>query len=193
MRKMTLTTAVVAVMTLTANISFAQTKKYEVKSGIVTYEVTITMNGKTISTEKNILYFDEYGSKERSDKFKKEAIVGSSIYNGKTRYELNHKKKTYGEIQSAGSVGYKVNFNDIPEEDRKSGNAKKLTNETILGKSCETYSYEKIKSKFSGYRGVLFLQETSSANLVTTQKAIKFEEVNVSSDKFTVPNDYTKP
>ena len=155
---------VIVTLTLVVNFVFAQTKKYEVKSGVVTYEVTVVMNGKTISTNKNVLYFDEYGKKEREDKFNREVLIGSSIYNGKTRYEVNHKKKNYSEMP-ANSIGYKVNFADLPEADRKSGNAKKLPNETILGKSCETYTYQKTNSKYAGWKGILFFLETSSGGL----------------------------
>lgn len=183
---------IIAGMTLVINFSFAQSKKYDVKSGVVTYEVSVVMNGKAISSNKNILYFDDYGLKEREDKYEKGILVGSSIYDGKKRYEINHKKKTYSEIPSGGSVAYKVNFNGIPEADRKSGNAKKLPDEIILGKTCETYTYEKAKAKYAGWKGILFLLETNTGSLESKQKAIQFEETSVGPDKFTVPGDYTK-
>lgn len=40
-----------------------QTKKYDIKSGIITFETTVKMMGMTI-TKKSIVYFDEYGMKE---------------------------------------------------------------------------------------------------------------------------------
>ena len=41
----------------------AQTKKYDIKSGIVTFDITIIM-GDTKLANKSIVYFDDYGMKE---------------------------------------------------------------------------------------------------------------------------------
>jgi hypothetical protein len=44
-------------------------KKYDIKSGIITFETTMEMAGMNIKT-KTILYFDDYGIKECQEEYK---------------------------------------------------------------------------------------------------------------------------
>jgi hypothetical protein len=165
-----------------------------VKSGVVTYEVSMTMNGKTISTNRNIVSFDDYGLKERQDKYDKGVLVGSSLTDGKSRYELIHKNKTYFEVPAGpGSMGvaYRARFEDIPEKDRTSGKAKKLPNETLLGKPADVYTFGEVK--FVGWNGILLLHDQKvGSNMRSVQKAVKIEETSVPAHTFTVPAGYTK-
>ena len=50
------------VLTL-SSVGIAQAKKYDIKSGIVTFETT-TLLGKITMTEKSVVYFDNFGMKE---------------------------------------------------------------------------------------------------------------------------------
>ncbi len=170
----------------TENISFPQ--KYGVKSGTITYEVVVQVGAITDVTQ-NVLYFDDYGITERIDIIEDGILKSSNlaIKNGR-RYQLNHTKKTYLDIDT-NSRGweYKVDWNEVSERSKADGTAKKLPNETHLGKDCETYTYS--TTKYSGWEGILLFQQQKSF----TKTATGFEEGDVPADTFKIPTDYTKP
>lgn len=169
-----------------------QTKKYQIKSGIITLE-SITEMGSVKLTEKKVLYFDDYGMKEREDSYEGETLKSSFMSDGKELITLIHGTKTFLKSGKAfRGTAYKVDFNEISQEDKDAGKAKKLNEETILGKTCEVYSYETngIKSKYAGWNNICLLSEAVMGETKTIVKATKIEEVDVPADKFTIPADY---
>src|SRR5687768_12326464 len=56
----------------------AVVKKYQIKSGIITFQETANMGSMKISSKK-VLYFDDYGMKEREDSFDDEGQLKESF------------------------------------------------------------------------------------------------------------------
>jgi hypothetical protein len=116
-----------------------QFKKYDVKSGIVTFENVIEM-GTMKMKHKVMVYFDDYGMKECHDNYNGEKLDNSLMSDGKMEYVLHHKEKT---VETRGTAlrgtEFRFDWNEISEKDRTSGNAKKLPNVTVAGKNCESF------------------------------------------------------
>lgn len=172
----------------------AVVKKYQIKSGIITFQETANMGSMKISSKK-VLYFDDYGMKEREDSFDDEGQLKESFMSdGKDLILLMHKDKTaYKRGKAYRGTAYRVDFNEISQEDKASGKAKKLADETILGKTCETYSYEttSLKGKYAGWGNICLLTEAEGSGMKSVAIATSFEEgVDVPADKFTIPSGY---
>jgi hypothetical protein len=168
-------------------------KKYPIKSGIVTFQTTIEIEGAKIE-EKKLLYFDDYGMKEAEDTYEGNVHTKTYLSDGKNLYNLVHASKTafMGEKATKG-VAYRFDWNEISQADKDAGLVKKGPNETIAGKDCEVYIREDkgIKSKFAGWNNITLLSEQESNGTKSTTKAIKVEEVPVPAEKLSVPADYT--
>jgi hypothetical protein len=71
----------------------AQTKKYDVKSGIITFETVIEMGTMKMSN-KIMVYFDDYGMKECHDNYNGEKLATSLFSDGQIEYVVKHGEKT---------------------------------------------------------------------------------------------------
>jgi hypothetical protein len=167
-------------------------KKYPVKSGIITFQTTIEIEGAKID-EKKILYFDDYGMKEAEDTYEGNVHTKTFLSDGKNLYNLVHSSKTafMGEKATRG-VAYRFDWNEISQADKDAGHVKKGPNETIAGKDCEVYIREDkgIKTKFAGWNNITLLTEQESNGTKSTTKAVTVEEVAVPAEKLSVPADY---
>ncbi|HEY9164661.1 MAG TPA: hypothetical protein VIS48_00715 [Candidatus Kryptonia bacterium] len=179
-----------------ALVAGAQTKKYDIKSGIVTYDLTMKMGTMNVKT-KVIVYFDDYGMKECKETYYNEKLSNSYFSDGKELYLLQHKEKLAIKRGTAYSgTEFRVEWTEFgSEKDRQSGTAKKLPNMTILGKSCVTFGTDDGKGSVATYAGwdkILLYLNVKSQGTETTQQAVKLEEnAKVPADKFMVPKDYT--
>jgi hypothetical protein len=81
------TTFLLLFLLLIAFEARTQTKKYGIKSGIVTFETTIKMTGMTI-TKKSIVYFDDYGMKECKESYKNGKLEEPFFSDGKFLYKV---------------------------------------------------------------------------------------------------------
>jgi hypothetical protein len=123
---------------LTFNAS-AQTKKYDIKSCTITFEMTQKMAGLDMKN-KVVLSFDDYGMKECRETYQGDKIREVYFSDGESLYSLNPAKKTAtkrGEADLGTEV--RIDWSDVSSDDKKSGKAKKLPNITIAGKSCESF------------------------------------------------------
>jgi len=170
------------------------TKKYQIKSGIVTFESTSQMGTMKFSGKK-VLYFDDYGMKEREDSYDEAGQVKESFMSdGKDLILLMHQDQAaYKRGKAYRGTAYRVDYNEISQEDKASGKAKKLADETILGKTCETYTYEtdNLKGKYAGWGNICLLTESETSGIKSVVIATAFEEdADVPADKFTIPSGY---
>ena len=112
----------------------AQMKKYDVKSGILTFETKANAAGTTVTT-KSIVYFDDYGVKECKETYEGDAIKESFFSDGKNLYAVYFANKMAMKRGVAHrGTEFQFNWNDISNSDKKSGKAKQLPNLFVAGK-----------------------------------------------------------
>jgi len=168
----------------------AQPKKYDIKSGIITFETTMKMGSMSIVT-KSIVYFDDYGTKECKETYKGDALKESFFSDGKNLYGVYFADKmaTKRGVAYRGTE-FRFNWNEISDKDKKSGKAKQLAGLTVAGKPCESFEYSDrgTTTKYAGWGNICLLTDLTSKNMTSVTKAVKLEEnAKVSGDKFAVP------
>jgi hypothetical protein len=170
-----------------------QFKKYDIKSGIITFETVIDMGTMKIKN-KSMVYFDDYGMKECHDIYAGERLTSSLFSDGQMVYEVNHGKKTASVREKAyRGTEFRFDWNEISEKDRTSGKAKKLPNVAVAGKNCESFMVGSSADKtvYAGYGHVCLMIDLSSSTMRSEIKAVKFEEnAKVPPEKFAVPAGY---
>ena len=79
-----------------------------------------------------------------------------------------------------------MDWNELPEKDKKAGKVKKLPPMKVAGKECE--SFQVSGTTFAGWEGICLFMKTEASSISTVIKAIKLEEnVSVPGKKFLVP------
>lgn len=186
--------AMVLVIIMFLFLFTAQTpvKKYDMKSGIITYELIMKM-GKMEMKSKTVVYFDDYGLKECKDTYSGVNLEESYLSDGKDLFLVKHKqKKAYRQGTASRGTELRVEWTEFgTEKDRQSGKYKKLPAMTVAGKNCEMFEYndgEGTISKYGGWNKILLYQDTQTKSVQSIQRAVKVEEnVTISPDKFKVP------
>ncbi len=167
----------------------AQTKKYDIKSGIVTFETAIKAGSMTIP-KKVILYFDDYGMKECKETYEGDKLAESYFSDGKSLYKVIHADKTaYKAGDAFRGTELKFDWNEVSAKDKKDGTAKKLPDMTVAGKTCQAFQVK--NTTFAGWSGITLLTEMKSKSMSSVSKAVKVEEnAKVPAAKFAVPAGY---
>lgn len=187
----------VAMIVIISN-TLAQTtfKKYDIKSGIITYELVMKV-GTMEMKNKTVVYFDDYGMKECKDTYTGDKVEQSYFSDGKDLYAVKlAKKMAFKQGTAYRGTELRVEWSEFgTEQDRQSGKMKKLPAMTVAGKNCEVFEYNDGKggiTKYAGWNKILLLLDTQMMGTHTIQRAVKVEEnVNVSPEKFKVPAGYT--
>jgi len=171
----------------------AQTKKYDIKSGIITFETTMKMMDMTIIT-KSIVYFDEYGMKECKESYKDSILEESFFSDGKFLYKVAYEQKRALKAGKAiRGTEFKFDWNEISDKDKKTGKAKLLPDMTIAGRICHSFEYfdGDTPTKFAGWSGICLLTEMKTKDMSTLTRALKIEEnAKVPAEKFVLPPGY---
>jgi len=171
-----------------------QVKKYDIKSGIITFEQTITAGKMTIK-DQIVVTFDDYGFKECRDTYSGKTLDESYMSDGKTIYKIKPNQKTaYAMGKAFRGTELKSDWNEVSEKDKKEGKAKMMPAMTVAGKKCEAFQTISgtTTSTFAGFKGVTLFSEVKMGQSTTTTRAIKFEEsVKIPALKFQVPGGYT--
>jgi hypothetical protein len=168
----------------------AQIKKYDIKSGIITFETKADASGMTVTT-KSIVYFDDYGVKECKETYKGDALNESFFSDGKNLFAVYFADKMAVKRGVARrGTEFQFNWNDISDKDKKAGKAKQLPGLYIAGKQCDSFQYSDDGSttKYAGWSRICLLTDLTSKDIHSVTKAVKVEEnAKVSADKFAVP------
>lgn len=164
-------------------------RKYGVKSGIVTYE----HSGFGLTTKK-ILYFDDYGTREAEETYDTDgSLKETNLCDGKNMYILIHKDKAaFSRGGCYRGVAYKFDWDEASRSGDEYKPAK-LSNQSIAGKDCESFSLDVSGNKtiYAGWNNICFLIETPAGNGKVTYKAVSIEEnANVPAEKLKLPADY---
>ncbi len=179
--------------------AFAQApaKKYDMKSGIVTYDQVMKVGTMEIK-KKIIISFDDYGMKECRETFDKDKLEDIYFSDGNFVYAIKPGKKVaFKQEKAYRGVGILADWNQFgTEKDVKSGKIKIKPAITVAGKSCEVFETRdkdgKPTAEYAGYKKVLMYMSTKSTYTDLEQKATKLEEnANIPAEKFKVPSDFT--
>jgi len=173
-------------------------KKYDIKSGIITYETKMEMSGMIINTKK-ILYFDDYGIKESEEEYKTDPETGKETLSARDfvkdgyRYTCSVENKSGAKTKAMG-YGVAAPFNMNEAATLKDNQFKKIADETICGKSCNGFSMVTSSGiiKMYGWNRITLKTtlDNSSMEMKSETVATKIEEnVSIPSDKFEVPKD----
>lgn len=179
-------------------VCLAQTtmKKYDIKSGVVTFEA-ITMMGKMEMKDKAVVYFDDYGMKECKETFSDDKLRESFFSDGKDLYLVKTDQKTAFKRGTASrGTELRVEWMEFgTEKDRQSGVYKKLPVMTVAGKKCEMFEHNDGKgniTQYGGWKKILLFMDMKTKSMQTTQRAVKVEEnAKVPPEKFAVPKGFT--
>ncbi len=167
-------------------------KKYDIKSGIVTFDL-ITKVGTMEMKAKTIVYFDDYGIKECKESYSGDKLVGSTFSDGKNLYQVRYDQKTaYNQGPAYRGTELRVEWSEFgTEKDRQNGTYKKLPTMTVAGKTCEMFESNDGKgniTQYGGWNKILLYLDTQMSGVRTTLRAIKVEDnVKVPPEKFQVP------
>jgi len=184
--------SVAAAVLVVSAMTQAQIKKYDIKSGVITYESLNSFGMKM----KIVVSFDDYGMKECRDTYLGDKLKESFFSDGKNLYRVNHMEKTgYNTGPAYRGTELRVEWTEFgTEADRKSGKYKKLPPRKIAGKNCEMFEYNDGKgtiTQYGGWNKILLYMDVKMKDIETIQRALKVEEnVKVPAEKFSVPKGY---
>ena len=178
---------------LALNVS-GQTKKYDIKSCTITFEMTQKMAGLDMKN-KVVLLFDDYGMKECRETYTGDKISEVYFSDGKDLYSLKPDKKTaFKRGPAYRGTEVKIDWNEISSDDKKTRKAKQLPNMTVAGKTCEAIVVGLAESSttYASWNHVLMLLDMKSKDVSVLKRAVMVDEKTaVSADKFKVPAGYT--
>jgi hypothetical protein len=168
-----------------------QVKKYQIKSGIVTMEMSMTMGSKRVTAIKVVITFDDYGLKECRDTYSGDKIRDSLISDGENLYLVVHGEQA---VYNRGPASQGTEFRFDGERMKSLKEAKKIPNMTIAGKDCEAFELpaQKGVTIMAGWSNICLYMRSSQQSGTVINKAIKLEEnAEIPPDKFKVPSGFT--
>ena len=182
-------------------------KKYDVKSGKITYE--LKGNGNVMgmvqvkSTGKKRVIFDNYGVKNLEEKVevKKETTMGKTktdkthtlmYMNDAIIYKVDFEKKIVNRMKNrgaalAGLFGGGANLKESGEAMMIKMGGKKIGTDKVLGYACVVWDL--MGSKQCMYKGIPLKVEIDVMGMKTTEVATKAEfDIALSKDDFKLPD-----
>ena len=178
---------------LTLELS-GQTKKYDIKSCTITFEMEQKMAELDMKT-KLIVSFDDYGMRECRETYQGGELKEIYLSDGKDLYSLQPVKKTAvkrGKASHGSEIT--IDWNDISSDDKKAGKAKMLPKMTIAGQTCEAFEYVSggESTTYAVWNHILMMIDMKGKQLSMLKKAVIVDEKTpVSPDKFKIPAGYT--
>jgi hypothetical protein len=170
-----------------------QTKKYDIKSCTITFEMTQKMAGLDIKN-KVVLSFDDYGMRECRETYQGDEMKEVYFSDGKDLYKLTPGKKTaFKRGKADRGTEVTIDWSSISSDDKKSGKAKQLPNTIIAGKTCESFVTNSGGSSatYASWNHILMMIDMKSKDMIMLKKAVKVDETTaVSTDKFKIPAGY---
>jgi len=188
--------AIAAMLVFLTLITNSQTKKYDIKSGIITFESTQKMAGLGFDIQnKVVVLFDDYGMRECRETYQGNEIKEVYFSDGKDLYSLQPvKKAAFKRGKAVRGCETTIDWSDISSDDKKAGKAKQLPNITLAGKTCESFEYTSggESTTYAVWNHILMMIDMKSKQMSMLKKAVAVDEKTaVSEDKFKVPAGYT--
>jgi hypothetical protein len=178
-------------------------KKYDIKSGIVTYKTSVMGMDNSM-----ILYFDDFGAREMRETVTEIKMMGTVSRNVAVTLEKDGYRYSYqlenivgkenktskevkkSKVYGSGSADMGSMASTMSEEMKKQYEYKDEGNETVAGVTGTKFSMKMGKTKMSGTLYKKIMLKTVMEMMTIT--AVKFEEnVSIPADKFELPKDYT--
>lgn len=197
MKKMKIWGVVFALILATSTMN-AETKRYEIKSGIIEYAVKGGGNMMGIQTQitgTNKAVFKEWGNVELHQDTTKSVIMGreeqtqqtTKIENGKV-YVVNYDQKAI--VQYDPSTLMQTEYKDLAKSAKEMMlvmGAKKTGEETILDYDCEVWETQQIKLWL--HKGVMLKSEANIMGITHTTEAKNIQfDVSVSDEDLKLPD-----
>ena len=174
--------------------AFTQTRKYDIKSGIVTYDIATTIGDMKVAS-KTIVYFDDYGMKECKETYNGEKLSHVYFSDGKTLYRLiPSQKKAVKSGDAIHGTELRYDWAEASDKVEAERHAKMIPNMIVAGKNCEAFQTTQKETicTFAGWNHILLSFEISGGGSRSITRAVKIEEnVQVPAEKFKVPAGYT--
>lgn len=177
----------------------SQKGKYQIKSGLLELKVE---NNMMKADSKQILYFDDFGKKERTETYTELKMMGQSIKSigivlndGEFSYSFDPEKKTGTKMKFFGThTGAQYDFDNFTEEMKKDWNLKKEGTINILGRNCDKYSMDNKDMKMKGtvclWKGLALESDIDMGGIKMKITAVSLNDnADIPSDKFAVPAD----
>jgi len=173
----------------------AQENKYDVKSGIITYE-TITVEGHVQIAGRIVVSFDQYGRLECKDTYVGGMLKESVLCDGKTVYTVLHEQRIVFK-RGPATRGTEVRFDweAMPVSERTEGHARKIPSMIVAGRACEAFERTTPQGKvtYAGADHILLYCERNLQGENWVMKAVSVEKpATVPSWKFAPPAGYTE-
>lgn len=167
-------------------------KKYFLKSGTFTNQNVLS----TISVHmafKTIIYFDDYGMKECRDTYSGDTLEERFMCDGVNTYKIIPKEKTAYLVGKAyRGTEPRFSWEDVDNDDKKSGVAKRLTDTIMAEKKCIRYqvSSENVTATFAGYKNISFLTMIMSGGGTSLTRCVAIKVTDIPEEKFMIPEGY---
>ncbi|HTY59919.1 MAG TPA: hypothetical protein VMF59_13950 [Bacteroidota bacterium] len=173
----------------------AQERKYDIKSGIITYETT-TLEGRLQIAGRVVLYFDDYGRLECKDTYVNGMLKESVLCDGKTVYTLWHDQRIVFR-RGPATRGTEVRFDleALPLSERSEGHVKKLPSMTLAGRVCEAYERTTSEGviRYAGADHILMYCERNMNGENWVMKAVTVDQTKIiPATKFLPPPGYVE-
>jgi hypothetical protein len=172
----------------------SQTKKYDIKSCSITFEMAQKVAGLDMKN-KVVLSFDDYGMRECRETYQGDKIKEVYFSDGKDLYSLNPSKKTaFKRGKTDRGTEVTVDWSSVSSDDKKAGKAKQLPNTIVTGKTCESFVSNSGGSSttYASWNHILMMIDMKSKDMTMIKKAVTVDEkAAVPADKFKVPAGYT--
>lgn len=175
---------------------FAAEKRYEVKSGLIEYD--INGKGTNMGVSSSIkgtgeLFFKDYGNLEIEKESFIENIMGQeqkseefSKYDNGVVYSVDYEENIIYK-QDISKLQEQETYSLMGEEGLQKMGAVKTGSETILGYKCDIWQLHGVK--LSLYKGVPLKIETQTMGIVQIQVATKAHfNISLSDSKFNLPS-----
>lgn len=168
-------------------------KKYDIKSGVITFKTSMNTLTVTVSY-KTVISFDNYGMRERRDTYDGDVLSETFLSDGFSNYNISHKhKKIVRTGKAYRGTESKFGWDNISEEDVKAGKVIKDPVMTIAGKKCKVYTILAgvATVTYGGWQNIILLNKVESPGGKSTSEAEKIEIYSVDESTFILPKGYT--
>jgi hypothetical protein len=174
---------------------------FDVKSGRIEYKI----DGKTKGTK--TLWWDDFGRLQYEHTHTSTKLLGIATKEDKLVvrttewiYEINllEKTGTKMKIEKIMEVPEAINASMSDQQLKQMGedimegiDAKELSEETILGRSCQVMVVGKLNSKHWSYKKIPLKMEINMGGFlgISLEEAIKFDEnISIPASQFTIPD-----
>ncbi len=186
------------VFALFVSLGNASEKRYEIKSGMVEYNITGgggMLGFETKIEGKSRLIFKDWGNLELNEEETSTSVMGGvekshtlTKIDGDTVYSVDFDRKTIYKSKMSDYFGKNRDIGKISGKDMlKKMGGKKIGKDKVLGYECEVWEF--LGSKICMYKGVVLKSEGNIMGMKHKSEAVKAEfNIKIDDEKFKLPD-----